>query len=280
MKDVTIAAVSMRSRPAEPRANLDRHVPWVEKAKAAGADACFFPEMSVTGFCYDTSAALAVGEPVEGESTSKMIELARQFGMPIGFGLAGRSNRDLISNCYVFVSPDGYLGHYAKTHIPIAEYPIETPGDHFTVVDLGAMRVGVNICFDNWFAEAGRLSFLKGAEVILAPFYMGGPCGHWKKLADINFPAVAWQNGVYHITINACGGVDEKGMKYNGPPLILIYNPLGELEVEGDTQSDDELMVVHRLKAETLYERRGQSHFHPKYRRPAIYGGLVKPVNP
>ena len=68
-------------------------------------------------------------------------------------------------------------------------------------------------------------------------------------------------------------------MKYNGPPLILIYNPLGELEKEGDTQSGHELMVVHTLEAETLLKRRSQSHFHPKYRRPEVYGRLVEPVN-
>jgi len=280
MQDTTIAAVSMCSRPAEPGENLERHIPWIERAKDAGASMCFFPEMSVSGFCYDSGAIFDASEPVEGASCAAMVELAKEHDITIGFGLAARNDRDLVSNAYVFVSGDGYLGHYAKTHIPIAEYPYETPGSEFSVTDLGSMRVGVNICFDNWFSEAGRLSFLNGAEVILAPFYMGGTYEKWMHLARVNFPAVAYQNGVYHITINACGPVDEKGMKYDGPPLVLVYNPLGELEKEGDTLSGEELMVVHTLKAATLRERRSQRHFHPKYRRPEIYGDLLGPVNP
>ena len=276
MEDVTVALVSMRSRPAEPTENVEKHLAWIEKAKAAGASICLFPEMSVTGFSYDSRAVFHASEPVRGASRDRVVEMAREHDLTVGFGLAGRNNRDLVSNSYVFVSPEGYLGHYSKTHIPIAEYAYETPGDDFTVVDLGPLRMGVNICFDNWFCEAGRLSFLNGAEAILAPFYMGGPYENWKKLAMINFPAVAWQNGVYHITINACGGVEEKGMSYNGPPLLMVFNPLGELEAEGDSESDEEQMLVHTLKADTLHERRSQGHFHPKYRRPSIYGGAAR----
>jgi len=280
MKDVTIAAVSMRSRPAAPEANLERHVSWIKRARDEGASVCLFPEMSVTGFCYDCQAILSAAEPLDGEATARMIELAAEHDVIIGFGLGARSDADLVSNAYVFVSAAGRLGHYRKTHIPIAEYAYETPGDEFSVTDLGAVRMGVNICFDNWFSEPARASFLRGAEVILAPFYMGGGVDLWRKLATINFPAAAWQNGVYHVTINACGGVHEKGMNYDGPPLILVYNPLGELECESDCSTLDEQIVVHTLEAAKLYERRGQPHFHPKYRRPAIYGDLVLPVNP
>lgn len=280
MEDFVLAAVSMRSRPAEPAANRAAHEPWVRQARDRGASVCLFPEMSVSGFCYDTQAAFAAGEPVGGESTAYMVELAQRYGLVLGFGLAARNDRDLLTNAYVFVSPEGCLGHYAKTHIPIAEYAVETPGSAFTVVDVGPARLGVNICFDNWFSEAGRLSYLAGAEVIVAPFYMGGPCEKWTRLATINFPSVAWQNGVYHVTINACGPVDEKGMRYDGPPILLVYNPLGELECEGDAASGEEQMVVHTLRAATLQQRRGESHFHPKYRRPSLYGRLLDPLNP
>ena len=150
------------------------------------------------------------------------------------------------------------------------------------MVDLGTVRVGVNTCFDNWFCESGRLSFLRGAELIVAPFWMSWGADtiatnpqkaveNWKKLALINFPAVAWQNGVYHVTINSCGGVHEKGVDYDGPPLILIINPQGELEAESDPRSTQEQMIVHTLKAQTLYDRRSEELFHPKYRRPQIY---------
>jgi len=290
MEDTTIAAVSLRSRPAEPASNLQRHVAWLEKAREAGASCCLFPEMSVTGFCQNCKLFFAASEPVCGSSTTKMIELARQYDLSIGFGLATRNERDLVSNSYLFVSPDGYLGKYSKTHIPIFEYSLATPGDEFTVVNLGPLRAGVNICFDNWFAECSRLSFLQGAELIVAPFWMSwGPetiqtepekaHNNWKKLAMINFPAVAWQNGVYHLTINSCGGVHEKETHYDGPPIILLFNPQGELEQESDPSSTEEQMLIHTLQAQKLYDRRSEELFHPKYRRPGIYSDLTKGLN-
>ncbi|HJN19025.1 MAG TPA: carbon-nitrogen hydrolase family protein [Armatimonadota bacterium] len=287
MKDVTMAMVSLTSRPAEPAENLERHVPWLAAAKAEDATLCCFPEMSVTGFCFDYGRHFRAAEPIGGESTARMVELAAEYDLRIGFGMASRDERDIVRNTYIFVSAEGVLGTYSKTHIPILEYGVETPGHEFSVVNLGDVRIGVNICFDNWFAEAGRLSYLNGAEVILAPFWMGSSHAdteektreafdYWRQLATINFPAVAWQNGVYHVTINSCGGVHEKGVDYEGPPIIFVFNPLGELEVDTSPDARGERMVVHALRATTLVERRSQSHFHPKYRRPEIYSDLSR----
>ena len=68
----------MCSRPAEPAENLARHIPWLARAKEKGADMCFFPEMSITGFCFDGRVILDAAEPIQGDSTAKMIDLARQ----------------------------------------------------------------------------------------------------------------------------------------------------------------------------------------------------------
>jgi len=290
MKDITIAAVSLISRPAEPEENFERHLPWIKKAKDQGAELCCFPEMSVTGFCPDYRLFFEASESAEGNSTRKMIEAAKQHNIMIGFGMATRNHNDLVSNSYIFVSPDGYLGKYTKVHIPIFEYPIETPGSEFSVVDTGKVKIGVNTCFDNWFSEAGRLTSLNGAEIILAPFWMSWgehtikddpekAFAAWKKLAMINFPAVAWQNGVYHITINSCGGVNEKGLEYYGPPLILFINPQGEVEKQSDPKATEELMIVHKLEAQKMYDRRSEELFHPKYRRPETYGKIARLID-
>ncbi|HOL50100.1 MAG TPA: carbon-nitrogen hydrolase family protein, partial [bacterium] len=241
MEDIKLAAISMISNPANPEKNIERHVKWIEKAVKHNVDWCLFPEMSITGFCFDRNFFQA-SEPLNGPSTQKMIEIAKSFNITIGFGIAEKDQSDLIRNTYVFVSPEGLLGRYRKTHIPPLEYTIETSGDEFTVIKTRKAKVGVNICFDNWFCESGRMSYLNGAEIIVAPFYM---CWEtdiktnpeksymaWRELAMINFRAVAWQNGLYHITINSCGGVNEKGVEYYGPPLVIIINPFGEIEAE------------------------------------------------
>ncbi len=285
MKDTKIAAISMISSPANPDANIQRHVEWIEKAAKHNVDWCLFPEMSITGFCFDRNFFEA-SEVFCGESTRKMVEIAKQFNITIGFGIAERDIHDIIRNTYVFVSPEGICGRYAKTHIPPLEYTIETSGDEFTVINLKQARVGINICFDNWFCESGRMSYLNGAEVIIAPFYMcwgddiktnpEKAYSSWRELAMINFRAVAWQNGVYHITINSCGGVKEKGVEYFGPPLVIIINPLGEVEAETQPGQVVEQMVIHTLKADTLVKRRSDALFHPRYRRPAIYRKITE----
>ncbi len=171
MKDVKIAAVSMISSPANPEVNIQRHIEWIERTSKHNVDWCLFPEMSITGFCFDRNFFEA-SEPYKGPSTKKMIEIARRFNITIGFGIAEKDNCDLIRNTYVFVSPEGLLGRYTKTHIPPLEYTVETSADEFTVINTEKAKVGVNICFDNWFCESGRMSYLNGAEVIIAPFYM------------------------------------------------------------------------------------------------------------
>lgn len=286
MKDVKIAAVSMISSPANPEENIRRHIEWIEKATKHGVDWCLFPEMSITGFCFDRRFFEA-GEPFGGKSTQKMVEIAKQFNITIGFGIAEKDNRDILRNTYVFVSPDGICGRYKKTHIPPLEYTIESSGNEFTVINLKEARVGVNICFDNWFCESGRMSYLNGAEIIIAPFYMSWGSddirtnpekayNDWRELAMINFRAVAWQNGVYHITINSCGGVNEKGVEYFGPPFIMIINPSGDIEAETKSGQISEQMIIHTLKSETLIKRRSDSLFHPRYRRPEIYKKIAE----
>ncbi|MCM8788707.1 MAG: carbon-nitrogen hydrolase family protein [Candidatus Omnitrophica bacterium] len=281
MEDIKIAAISMRSRPANPEENFKRHIEWIERAAEHKVDWCLFPEMSITGFCFDRSF-FETSEYFNGPSTRKMIEAAKKFNVTIGFGIAERDEGDLIRNTYVFVSPDGLLGRYRKTHIPPLEYSIETSADDFIVIETKKARVGVNICFDNWFCESARLSYLNGAEIIIAPFYMSwGPDNiktnplkaydDWRELALINFRAAAWQNGVYHITINSCGPVNEKGVEYYGVPLVMVINPFGEIEAETKPGQTTEQMVVHTLKAETIVKRRSDSLFHPRYRRPHIY---------
>lgn len=280
MENITVAAISMLSKPANPEENIKKHIEWIERAAKYNVEWCLFPEMSVTGFCFDRRFFEA-SEPFNGPSTKKMIEIAKKFNVTIGFGIAEKDEADIIRNTYVMVSPEGFLGIYRKTHIPPLEYTIEKSSDEFTVIDTKKAKVGVNICFDNWFCESGRMSYLNGAEIIIAPFYMcwGADIktdpvkayNDWRELAMINFRAVAWQNGVYHITINSCGGVNEKEVEYFGPPLIIFINPFGEIEAETKPGQTTEQIVVHTLKAETLIKRRSDIYFHPRYRRPHIY---------
>jgi N-carbamoylputrescine amidase len=282
MKTFKLASVSLKSRPGEPIENMERHIPWTEKAKDNQCDLVCFPEMSVTGFCHNYEDFFNASEKIDENSTQNMIQIATKYDITIGYGLAEHNIAGIVFNSYCFVSPKGFLGRYKKVHIPPFEYPLESGASEFCVIDLGFVKAGVNTCFDNWFSESGRISYLNGAEIILAPFRMqwgeetiatnpSKAFSNWKELAMKNFPSVAWQNGVYHITINSCGGIHEKHLDYDGPSLVLVINPQGELEAESNPDCIDEQMVVHEISKEKVLKRRSEALFHPKYRRPETY---------
>ena len=91
------------------------------------------------------------------------------------------NDRDIVYNTYVIVGPDGYIGKSRKIHIPPAEVGYWRGGGIPPVIDIGPAKVGVNICFDNWLPESGRMVALQGAEVILAPYVWS--VGDWSRTA-------------------------------------------------------------------------------------------------
>ena len=282
MRDFTLAAISIKVDIGETEKNISTHKKWIKKAKKAGAELVCFPEMSVNGFMLNNSVVnFQKSEPIDGPSTQKLIKVAQKNNITVGFGLATKDIRDVVYNSYIFVSPDGYLGHYNKTHIPPAEYTVESPANDFSVIDVGFARIGVNLCFDNWFFESARCAYLNGAEIILAPFVMGSDFNYegWKELAMKNFPCASYQNGVYHVTINTCGNVEKSrvtGKAYTGPSLILVIDPSGDLVCQSNPEkADTEQMVVHKINRELIDKRRSNSLFHPKYRRPEIYRSIA-----
>ena len=91
------------------------------------------------------------------------------------------------------------------------------------------------------------------------------------------------------MTINACGGTrqdlveyDRTGgrkireLEYDGPSLLLVHNPHGELEAESGEDVSQEQMLLHSLKSEAVAARRSDMLFQAKFRRPEIYGNLSK----
>jgi predicted amidohydrolase len=239
-----------------------------------------FPELSVTG--YLTAPGIwQAAEPIPGPSTRRLEALARQFKIHIAAGIAEK-DRGIVYDTYVFVGPDGYLGKSRKMHIPPAEVGYWRGGGVAPVIDLGMAKAGVNICFDNWLPESSRLVALQGAEIIFAPYVWAvGEWGEkpdhrrrnraWKDYASRTFPARAIDNGVFFIALNACGPVPNGSRTYYGNPVVMIYTPLGQLLAESADDASDEVMVTADLDAKLLADRRSQSVFHPRFRRPELY---------
>lgn len=285
MRTFRLASVAMRSHPVSPQRNLRHIEQWLVQAQGSSVELVCFPELSVTGYL-TTSAIWEAAEPVPGPSTAKLEEMASGSGLTVCAGIAEK-DKGIVYDTYVFVGPRGYLGKSRKIHIPPAEVGYWRGGGVPPVIDIGLARVGVNICFDNWLPESSRLVALQGAQVIFAPFVWavgkwGDPPDHtsrnrdWKDYAGRTFPARAIDNGVFLVAMNSVGPVPNGASTYYGNPVVLIYGPDGKLIAESPDNVSEEVMVVAELDRSLLVARRSQGVFHPRFRRPELYGLLAE----
>ena len=195
--DLSLGAVQMSMTPDIGR-NLDTAERLVRDAAARGAKIVLIPELfEDVYFCKDVDAAnLTRARPVEGHTTvTRFALLARELGVVLPLSIFERTGNTLF-NTVVMVDADGsVLGRYRKSHIPdgvgYSEKFYFTPGDTgFRVWDTAHGRVGVGICWDQWFPEAARVMALRGAECILYPTAIGSEppdptwdsSGHWQRV--------------------------------------------------------------------------------------------------
>ena len=120
-----------------------------------------------------------LAEPIPGPSTKLYGELAKQFGVVIVTSLFERRAAGLYHNTAVVLEKDGSIaGIYRKMHIPDDPAYYEkfyfTPGDlGFHPIDTSVGRLGVMVCWDQWYPEAARLMALQGAEILIYPTAIG-----------------------------------------------------------------------------------------------------------
>lgn len=179
---VKIATVCMGANPRDKVENRNNMVTYIEQAASEKCDLIVFPEEILTGVGTtgmqqfkpeDKLFFQEVAELVpEGESTQIFIELARQHGMYICWGMAERDEKrfDATHNVAVLVGPEGYVGKYRKVHLPLTERLYHYPGwGDYPVFDTRIGKIGLEVCYDKCFPEVARTLALKGAQIILGP---------------------------------------------------------------------------------------------------------------
>jgi N-carbamoylputrescine amidase len=162
-------------------ANLAASARGIREAAGRGARLVLLPELH-TGvyFCQsEDPARFDQAEPVPGPTTHALGALAKELGVTVVGSVFERRAPGLYHNTAVVLGPDGELaGRYRKMHIPDDPGYYEkfyfTPGDQgFVPIDAGSHRLGVLVCWDQWYPEAARLMALAGAEVLLYPTAIG-----------------------------------------------------------------------------------------------------------
>ena len=286
MQDVTIALVQMNAPLGKTTRNLEAHRQWAEKAAGLGAELVCFPELSLTGHWCAGGVWEASEEVPTGPSTEALMDLARNLGVFLCFGVAERE-RGLAYNTYVVVGPEGFVGKQRKLQLSGDEYFHFRGGTQIAVLDLGLCRLGVGICYDSLFPEVSRIAAIRGAEVYLMPH--AARIGAWPRdrqahprlVAECKrtwrkvYAARAYDNGMYVAICNQAGKAGTKP-RANHAGGILLFDPNGELVAESQTEHIEDELVVCRLSAEAFAARRRSACFNLQTRRPELYSELAQ----
>ena len=213
-------------------ANLDKQVKLVEEAAKQGAQIICTQELFRSQyFCQlEDHRFFKTAETIPGPSSNAFCKIARQYGVVIIASLFEKRADGLYHNTAVVIDADGSLkGIYRKMHIPDDPLYYEkfyfTPGDTgFRAWDTKFSKIGVLICWDQWFPEGARLTALQGAQILFYPTAIGwhpsekaefGEAQHdsWELIQRSH--AVA--NGCYVCAPNRIG--IEKILGANGKPV-------------------------------------------------------------
>jgi N-carbamoylputrescine amidase len=250
-RTVTLGLVQSRCT-LDPAENLRKAIAGVREAEARGAELVCLQELFRSQYFCQTEdhSHFALAEPVPGPSTEALSKLAAELGVVIVASLFERRAEGLYHNTAAIIDADGtYLGKYRKMHIPDDPQYYEkfyfAPGDlGFLAWDTKVGRIGVLVCWDQWYPEAARLTALAGAQILFYPTAIG-----WLPAEKAEHGAqqqAAWEtiqqshaiaNGVYVCAVNrvghegaASGGIEFWGGSFVADPGGRILVKAGEGE--------------------------------------------------
>jgi N-carbamoylputrescine amidase len=242
-------------------ANLAYTEAQIQKAAEQGAQLIVLQELHKgVYFCQNEDHAFFDwAEPIPGQTTTRLAALAKQHKVVIVSSIFERRAPGIYHNTAVVLDSDGSLaGIYRKMHIPddpgFYEKFYFTPGDlGFTPIDTSLGRLGVLVCWDQWYPEAARLMALAGAELLIYPTAIGwipdATDAENKRQRDAwitiqRSHAVA--NGMPVVSINRIGYEDNpkfpgKGLHFWGSSFIC--GPQGEFLVEASLDKPEIIMA-------------------------------------
>jgi N-carbamoylputrescine amidase len=250
----------------DPNENFAKAEWRIREAAGRGAQIVCLQELFRSHyFCREENHEMfALAEPIPGPSTDSLGRLARELRIVIVASLFERRAAGLYHNTAAILGQDGHLaGLYRKMHIPDDPLYFEkfyfTPGDlGFPNFDTSFGRVGVLVCWDQWYPEGARVSALGGANILFYPTAIG-----WHPSEKEQYGAAqrdAWQtiqrahaiaNGVYVAAVNRVGyeGSPETGIEFWGSSFVA--DPFGQLIAQAST-GDEEILIAecdpHRVE--------------------------------
>jgi N-carbamoylputrescine amidase len=256
--NVTLALLQTRAAP-QPAVNLRRTLRAAERAARDGAQILCTQELFRSQyFCQSEDYRwFDVAETIPGPSTRAFQKLARQRRVVIIASVFERRAPGLYHNSAVIIDADGtLLGVYRKMHIP--DDPLYFEKFYFTPGDLGFRawttrhgRIGVLICWDQWFPEAARITALQGAEILFYPTAIGWHPAEKDTLGvrqhdawEIAQRAHAIANGCYVAAVNRVGHESPaggEGIQFWGQSFVAGTS--GEILARAGADEEQNLLV-------------------------------------
>src|SRR5436305_8098517 len=242
----------------DPEVNLSRAIEGIMKAAAGGAEIVCLQELFRNQyFCREEHPKwFDLAESIPGPSTEAISAIAKQLQVSVVASLFEKRAHGLYHNTAAVIDADGSLaGIYRKMHIP--EDPLYFEKFYFTPGDLGFQsfdtrysRIGVLVCWDQWYPEGARITSLQGANVLFYPTAIGWHPAEKAQYGEAQLDA--WRtiqrahaiaNGVFVAAVNRTGfeGPAESGIEFWGSSFVA--DPFGRVLAQASV-AEEQILVV------------------------------------
>ena len=248
---------------------LETSIKLIESASKKSDVICLQEIFAGSYFCtVQEQSRFDLAQPLDGKIVSTMSKLAKKLNVVLIVPFFEKRAKGLYANSTAVIEKDGsILGVYRKMHIPDDPLYYEkyyfSPGEvsssegGYKVFNTSVAKIGVLICWDQWYPEAARITALKGADIIFYPTAIGWHPSEKKEFGQAQVDA--WRtiqrshaiaNGVFVASVNRVGhekteGTD--GIEFFGNSVV--YGPFGEILSEAKTQEPEIIYADCDLKA-------------------------------
>ena len=261
MKELKIGILQQHNV-ASRKVNMTRLAEGIVDLARRGAQLIVLQELhNSLYFCQTESVDnFELAEPIPGPSTNFFGEIAKQLGVVIVTSLFERRAPGLYHNTAVVIEKDGSIaGKYRKMHIPDDPAYYEkfyfTPGDlGFQPIQTSVGRLGVQVCWDQWYPEGARLMALAGAEILIYPTAIGYESTDTPE--EQQRQRTAWTtvqrghavaNGLPVVAVNRVGYEPDPSGQTNGIHFwgsSFVAGPQGELLYQASTNEEESVIVA------------------------------------
>lgn len=236
--------------------NLEKAIAGIRDVAAKGAQIVCLQELFTSLYFCDVEdyENFKLAEAIPGPSTDALSKVAKELNVVIIASLFEKRTSGIYHNTTAVLDADGtYLGKYRKMHIPDDPAYYEkfyfTPGDlGYKVFDTKYAKIGILICWDQWYPEASRITALMGAEILFYPTAIGWATSQDEQTNTDQYNA--WQtiqrshavaNGVHVVSVNRVGFEQDGLMKFWGGSFVA--NPMGRLLYQASHDKEENMVV-------------------------------------